>query len=379
MKHLADRLRVLLEKDGKIFPLLLLLPVAALFLITLSGYLYFSYQQLRQAVAEEEYHLVSQVASNLDEQLSTVRFELLDMARPLQALGLNELQANELDSLSQRFDSVLASNSNYAAIVLLDSAGEVLTRSRRTGTEFAAIELADLLSGDTGLLGAATPSLLAQPMTSFFMLLFDDNGIVEPRVPMLISILPLGDSQQPQGTLITAYHAGPMLEQLQAQAVQSQGDLWLLTNTGYWISGGAEHDFGFLFPQQAARVAQRYPEVWAAVIDGEERALTIDSGVVSQAKVCGRLSCPSAIGGEETVPGDWVLLSFVANAQLTAPGLLASNTGHWLPMLTLLLVVSLISAIGAWYLGVTTMALRRNERNLRQANILQEAFFEKNP
>jgi PAS domain S-box-containing protein len=379
VKLLADRLRVLLEKDGKIFPLLLLLPVAALFLITLSGYLYFSYQQLRQALAEEEYHLVSQVASNLDEQLSTVRFELLDMARSLQALRLDELQASELDGLTGRFDSVLANNRNYAAIVLLDSAGTILTRSRRTGTEFASVELADLLSADSGFAGTSARSLLAQPITSFFMLLFDDNGIVEPHVPLLISILPLGEPQQPQGTLITAYQAGPMLDQLQAQAEQSRGDLWLLTNTGYWISGGAEDDFGFLFPQQAARVAQRYPEVWAAVMDGEERALTIDSGVVSQAKVCGRLSCPSAIGAEETVPGDWVLLSFVANAQLAVPGLLTSNTGHWLPMLTLLLVVSLISATGAWYLGVTTMALRRNERNLRQANILQEAFFEKNP
>ncbi len=379
MKHLAERLRVLLEKDGKIFPLLLLLPVVALFLITLSGYLFFSYQQLRQAVAEEEYHLVSQVASSLDEQLSGLRLDLLDMARPLQALRLDELQLSEIYTLNQRFDAVLDNDSNYASIVLLDPDGAVLTRAQRTGTEFAAIELDQLLNADSGLLASAVPSLLAQPITSFFMLLIDDNGIVEPRVPMLISILPLGGLQQPQGTLITAYHAGPMLDQLHALASQSQGDLWLLTNTGYWISGGGEHDFGFLFPQRAARVAQDYPEVWDAVMGGEERALTIDTGVVSRANVCGRLSCPSAIGSDDTVPGDWVLLSFVANAQLSPLGLLASNTGHWLPMLTLLLVVSLISAIGAWYLGVTTMALRRNERNLRQANILQEAFFEKNP
>lgn len=359
-------------------PLFLLLPAIFLCAVTLSGYLYFSYQQLRSSVANDEYYQVTRLANSLNERLSALQLDMLLVSRSLrsQAGGPGSIGP---ESFSAIVDQHMDADGDYLRVSYLS-----MIDGERASVTFPANGLEQYLPSTESerlqlLMQNIGELMRGRPITSFFQLLFDEQGEAQAEAPVLISILPMGNESSPDSVLLSVTDARPLLQELESAEEDSLGEFWLLTNNGFWISGH-NNSMTFMAPDtEQSHIRSLYPEAWQSIQTTPSQTTILDSGIVSFGRLCGRISCPEDLDSVNLDPGSWILASFVPATDLGFFSLLGQQPSRWGPMFVLLLIVSVISVLGFWFLGKTMVALRRNEGHLQRANLLQEAFFEKNP
>lgn len=375
----SERLGAFLGRDNFSFPLLLVVPVLTLFAAAIGGYLYFNQQQIISALADDEFQRVSAISEKLNAELSHVQLEILELAGSLQqdmASGL--VDDSRTDALMQ-MSGLTRRNPHYLFLSLLNSDGETLFSVNSGSHNFSIANLYP--DAQHGVREKMLSVLEEQPLLSYFQLLSNSAGEPLPETPALVTVTSIGSGDTAE-ILVSAYNAEGFFSELAVSRRNAPGQLWLLNQQGYWLAGGGGMaDWAFMFPdREQVRVSDRQPEIWQSIADGTEKSEQLAAGLVVHQRVCARLSCTNVL---ETPLADiesgWILASFVPAEQLGMASLLAGQPDRWFPMVSVLVVIGLIAAIGAWLLGRTMVALRRNEKRLRQANLLQDAFFEKNP
>ncbi len=377
------------ESNRYVLPFLLLTPVVLLMLVTIFGYLFFTQQQISASLLDEEHHHIATMAQIIDERLSLSQSDIVALVRDLASAefsqgetldsvnNFNPLNALDTAKVAARFDQLFSRNTSYAMATVFDASGaEILRIESVDGATNRVAEDRLVVENDMPI-AKAIRILDSQPLISIFHLLVNEEGYVRPHTPVLSTLM----RQSSGGLLATSMRVESLLEDLNNATPQSNAEYWLLNPLGDWVARGSRTaDFSFQLDGSVQGTVQAvYPEVWNAIRQSSSGSAVVASGQVAYQQICGRLNCDDAVAAPAAVLSGWKLVSYMPAAQLSPWNLLAMAPDRWIPMLSLLLVVLVICATGAWFMGYMIVMQRRNESRLQQATLLQHSFFEKNP
>jgi len=346
-------------------PLMLLMPVVALVSVTIVGFLYFSQQQIRYELSEDQYRAATQLSSAWRSELAGIQTDLFLLWQSLNAQSAATADNPEavMASVLNQFLQERPELSGLAVMNL--ERAQLLLLAR--GSEPIALPVGQAADNDTAsTLLALRTSLSGRPLGSRFR----EVSLAADQAPatLLTSLLSM-----PANESLGLFSFAAPESLLAALPVPGPGTVRyaLLGNDGRVVAqASSAAGWQVVSADSEGQTEAFFPAINSALDD----SLDAPQGVVGLSPVCASLACPGDI-----TDGYFQLVSFVPAATLSPLGLLASAPGSWLPMLSLLLVVGLISTVGAWYLGSAITALRDNDRRLRQASMLQDAFFERNP
>jgi len=366
------------ESNRIALPALLVIPIVLLMVITIVGYLYFTQRQIRSSLIDDEYHHVTRTAQILSEKISESHRDVVTVVRDIAGDRYASSEGPNAGAIASRVMQLFSDNSLYEAATFMVGGGEELLRIERVDGHPRFVS-ADRLLADSGWLSAKVSVALArQPLASVFQLLLNERGYVVPHTPVLTTVMETSSGD----LLATSIRVDELAAEINSEASQSIGEFWLLNPYGDWVAASGNGN-GFSFRLDGAlqnTVSDQYPEAWEVINARASGTAPVPGGQLAFTEVCGRLNCTSGIDGRADLSDSgWRLVSYLPEPQLLAWNLLATQPGRWLPMLGLLIIVSLISAAGAWFIGSMIVAQRRNEGRLQQASLLQHSFFEKNP
>lgn len=359
-------------------PALLVIPTLLLMAITITGYLYFTQQQIRSSLIDDEYHHVTRMAQILSERISESHHDAVTIVRDIANERYTSSGEPNTDAIASRVMQLFAKNNLYETATFIAADGTELLRIERIDGEPRFVAADRLMTDSSWLLAKASAALARQPLASIFQLLLNERGYVVPHTPVLSTLM-----EDSAGDLLaTSMRVDALLAELNSEVSQSAGEFWLVNSLGDWVaSSDAGNDFAFRLDGSLQNAVRGdYPEAWAIINSRTSGTAPVHGGQLAFTEVCARLNCTRGSDASADLPGSgWRLVSYLPEPQLLAWNLLAAEPNRWLPMLGLLVVVSLISAVGAWFIGSMIVAQRRNEGRLQQASLLQHSFFEKNP
>lgn len=348
-------------------PLMLLLPVVALVVVTIGGYLYFSQQQIRGELRDEQFNAATRLANALRGELARVHTDLFLLWQTVDSLRADAAQGNaapEPSALGDSFAQFLTPRTDLAALALLNTERGFLFLTDRDGSR-QLLPAPDQTTNPTVTeITRLRQTLLGRPLGSRFLLLSLNDSAGEQTMLASLLSMPGVDSVG----LLSFINPSAVLDDLPLPDLAA-GRYALLAADGRLVAL-ASRNLGW----QPASAASRNEFPVAIGTGAAINSRDGPEGLLGLSQTCASLACPGDAGDSY-----FTVASFVPVAALSPLDLLASAPSQWLPMLLLLMLVGLISSIGAWYLGVAITALRDNERRLRQATILQDAFFERNP
>ena len=366
------------ESNRFALPALLVIPITLLMVITIVGYLYFTQLQIRNSLVDDEYHHVTRIAQILNEKISESQRDVVTVIRDLADERYTNSDAASSEAIKLRVMQLIASNGLYETATLIASTGVEQLRIERIDGEPQLVPERRLIEASSEYLSKVSAMLAQEPVASVFHLLFNERGYVVPHKPVLTTVMvnSAGD------LFATSIHADVLLAEINGEAPQAHGELWLLNSFGDWVAS-SEEGGNFVVRLDGSineTLGDRYPEVWNTINGRLSGTAPVRGGQVAFIQVCGRLNCSAGSGNDSAYSGNGLrLVSYLPESKLLPLNLLATQPDRWLPMLSLLVVVSLISATGAWFIGTMIVAQRRNEGRLQQASLLQHSFFEKNP
>lgn len=346
-------------------PLMLLFPALALATVTIAGYLYFSQQQIRYELQDDQYRAATQLSSAWRSELAIIQAELFLLWQSINNLSLADGSIDQA-AIAASLRAFLSARPGLSGLALMNLQREQLllfgreavVRDLPTVPEAADAAAAELLSLREALSG--------RPLGSRFQQLsIDGVGSAEPVLTTLLS-MPADESLG----LFMLSSPEALLKALPVPTL-SIAQFGLLGADGQLVAVATRRSGWQLVSAQASSQSD-FPV--ATINSATTDSLDLPVGLLGLSQACAGLVCPG-----DVTDGHFILVSFVPASALSPFALLASDPGRWLPMLSLLLVVGLISTVGAWYLGAAIVALRDNEQRLRQASLLQDAFFERNP
>lgn len=181
------------------------------------------------------------------------------------------LQGNDFakQRLQQFFRSFLHAKVTYNQARILDASGRELVRAEYRDGVYTEVQ-DDLLQDKSHRYYFSEVRQLSSGDVYYSRLdLNVEHGVVErPYRPMLRLATPVFDEAgEFLGAVVLNYCGWHLLKQFSEHWPESAGELVLLDEQGYWLSGGAADDrWGFMFEdKQQRRLATRYPDVWEAM------------------------------------------------------------------------------------------------------------------
>ncbi len=350
-------------------------------------------QQLRtvRLVAESnERNHVGLQAGMIGADLAVV---LSDLRVLTEALALKDFLATgaseDQGRLAAELQRFLESKSNYTQVRFLNERGNEIVRvgAGRGRTSVVPKALWRSQAGPQYIERAYELSA-GQVFVSPFDLDFEANPTGPPQ-PTIRFASPVFDRDgDMRGIVVLNYDGNALLAALRQASISSAGRTMLLNADGYWLYGGADADWAFMYPERGEdNFAKRYPDAWPAVLGSDAGQVATASGLftyrsVQPFQVDGltvRLQAPHDL---RTVPLRtgyvWKVLTFVPPTQL--PG----GRGETRSRLGLLYGVLLPVLAGlAWIISryreereQAFEDLRVNEERFRQlAENIDEVFW----
>lgn len=362
--------------------LVLIIPIFLVFTITIGGYLYFTYQQIRTAIADEEYHVLSDAAEAIREELSIARFDML-------TLLLDRTPGSSAGDINREsIADIMQLRRNYDFIAVLDEEGDESLRFDMVDGEVREAAAASL-SGHAGQdYFQVALQQSDQQVLGTAIRMQEAQGDSSPG-PVIYYALPLyNQDRSVRSVLLLVYRANRIVSVYQELAQTDVRDFWVIDFFGDILASRTGNDpFRFTANVEARdNLNVLHPEIWAALLAQPDSAVTVDSGMVSYARICSQLDCLSATGAVPRNLADgnssmhrWRLVSLIPASLLNPVALMTAERSRWLPLTSLLLVAGAGSMFCAWLLASAMSSLRRKEARFKRANLLQDAFFEKNP
>jgi PAS domain S-box-containing protein len=205
--------------------------------------------------------------------------------------------------------------------------------------------------------------------TSPFDLNMEFGKLEMPHKPMLRIASPLRDaSGEVRAVVVLNYLGDVLLKQLHNRLEFAGQTVMLLNQDGYWLAGGGEDDWAFMFPERAGHTfAARYPELWRAIATRPSGQLPGALGLYTFATID---LTPDKLPGADVMRGavphqfrqTWKLVSLTPNAALARV-----RWKQWPLYLTGGGLVLLLAALGA-YLHTSRMLERRTAQQALRAN-----------
>ncbi len=368
--------------------LILVLPLMLVFAITFGGYLYFNYQTIRTAIAEREFDSLSRVAQLMREEFNAVRFDiitlLLDPAiRNVQPGGNTAFDSGILQS-------VMSNSERYEFIALLDPSGNEISRAGSTDPTTPALpDNTSISHSETAYFQQAIEQRDQQVFGATIGLAIPSAGDLLRQARIYFVIPLLDQNNDVQSVLLLVHRASRLLGSIAELASSPLSDLWLINGDGQILASQVgERPFSFIANTAARNTLQdQQPEIWSVLSRGVDRFASFESGLLTRAKVCGQTNCLSSSGQLALTPSSdagmqldgWNLVTLIPDEYLAPLTLITAQNNRWFPLTLLILLAGVVASACAWFLASTMAALHRNEARLKRANMLQDAFFEKNP
>ncbi|MEQ8406822.1 MAG: PAS domain S-box protein [Gammaproteobacteria bacterium] len=367
--------------------LVLVLPLILVFAITFGGYLYFNYQSIRASLGDRQFDRLSQAAQLIREEFTAIHYDIITL------LLDPALFDNEPGNASTAGDSLLlelvGSSQRYEYIALLDPLGNELVRANRQNSGATLVSSGNLGTHADALYFSQAMDQQAQQVFGTSVQLMDTASDDPLENALIFFTIPQKNTDNNvTSVLLLAHRAGPLFGNIARMASNSPSNIWLVNSDGQILASRINNTpFRFIadIPERLSLAAQQ-PDIWSALQEGVERSTTIPGGLLSRANVCGQTNCLSASGqlvtsiSQDNAQLDgWNLVALLPQAAMSPLRLLSAQNNRWLTLTMLLLLAGIVASACAWFLGSTLATLRRQEDNLKRVNLVQDAFFEKNP
>lgn len=262
---------------------------AALFLVlaaTMGGVAtLFLMSQMRTArlVAEstERSHVVLQagvITADFAAVLSDLRVVSEALAlKDFLASGSNKNQGRLAAEL-QRF---LASKTNYTQVRILNELGHEVVRVDTAGGRTSVVPKALWrIHAGPQYIERAHSLTAGQVFVSPFELDAGLDGADAP-LPTVRFCTPVFDREgDKRGIVVLNYAGAGLLESLKQASIRSGGQTMLVNADGYWLYGGGESDWAFMYADRQARsFAEAYPQAWPTIFAGDAGQFMTSAGL----------------------------------------------------------------------------------------------------
>ncbi|MDZ4779258.1 MAG: PAS domain-containing protein [Planctomycetia bacterium] len=180
----------------------------------------------------------------------------------------------------QRF---LESKSNYSQLRFLNERGNEIVRVSTGGGRTAVVPKA-LWRAQAGpqYIERAYELAAGQTFVSPFDLDFELSVEGKPQ-PTIRFAAPVFDRDgDKRGIVVLNYAGAALLDSLKQASLSSAGRTMLLNADGYWLFGGDDADWAFMYPDRNQEsFAQKYPQAWPVVLGGDRGQVTTREGLIT--------------------------------------------------------------------------------------------------
>lgn len=210
--------------------------------------LYQGYQKDVAINNQQQLHYVSQLEDSIDSRLSLFRNDLELLAQsPALLLYLQHAERVQLDLVQQTFLALSGLRRDYDQVRFIDRTGSEMIRVNREGSISYLVSDTDLQHKshrDYVQIGLNLPQ--GKTYISALDLNLENNQIEIPFKPVLRLVTPVHVTDELQGVVVLNASASQLLYDLQMLLPQGQEAI-LVNADGYWLMGGAERDWQFMF------------------------------------------------------------------------------------------------------------------------------------
>ena len=215
---------------------------------------------------------------------------LEDITRDLLFLGrhssiyrvINNLSSKHLEQLAGDFSSFSSSKTIYDQIRWLDETGLERIRVDYLHSEPRLVSTDNLQKKASRYYFADTFKLKPGEIFVSPLDLNVERGKVEiPYKPMIRLGMPVVDKQGvKRGIVLLNYHAANMLSHFSFITSESNTEISILNNEGYWLkSPRSDDEWGFMFDRDDLRLGNRHPAAWKKIQQSNEGILLDRSGL----------------------------------------------------------------------------------------------------
>jgi signal transduction histidine kinase/CheY-like chemotaxis protein/HPt (histidine-containing phosphotransfer) domain-containing protein len=181
---------------------------------------------------------------------------------------LDEPNTKNLNEVKTSFLLFSKDNPQYDQLRLLAKDGQEILRINALNGNSWLVPDAELQNkADRYYFKDAVPLRPGEIYTSPLDLNVERGQLELPHKPMLRLAVPLRDSQGTvQAVLVLNYLGDVLLRKLHNRLEFQRQTVMLLNQDGYWLHGGGEDDWAFMFPERKGRTfAAAFPALWQAM------------------------------------------------------------------------------------------------------------------
>ncbi|WP_428560335.1 MAG: response regulator [Solidesulfovibrio sp. DCME] len=238
------------------------------------------------------------------------------------------LENSNVETLNEVKESYLLfsqNNQQYDQLRLLDKTGQEILRINALNGRSWAVPGNELqMKGDRYYFKHSINLPPGEIYTSPLDLNVEFGKLEEPHKPMLRIAAPLRNAAgQMEGVLVLNYLGDVLLKKLNNRLEFAGQSVMVLNQEGYWLHGGGDADWAFMFPDRAGQTfAASHPDLWRAINASPSGQVMGEDGLYTFATI---LLTPDRLPGSDirrgTVPPrfrqTWVVVSRTSNAYLT--------------------------------------------------------------
>lgn len=296
---------------------------------------------------DQEQQQLDLIRENLTHQVYDATLDTLILARQVNLQNLLNNHPEALSELTTDYLNLAKIKPSYEQIRFINHQGLEALRINQ-GYQGQLVVSEDKLQ-DKASRYYVTESFSLNPGEVYIspMDLNVEKGRIElPFKPIVRTATPVSDSLgNKQGIVIINLNASELLKQLKLSATTSIGEMMLLNQDGYWISGREkEAAWAFMFPEYKNRtIEQYYPGVWKTISTNESGFINTPDGYFIFKTV--ETSQPAVAfnnSGKKQQHPVWKLVTLVS------PDIIAADLSDVSPPLGLFFImVTLVTGIGA--------------------------------
>jgi len=201
-------------------------------------------------------------------ELAGIFQNLFDLSRRLSvARYMEDPSPERLRDVARSYLFFSEVNPDFDQIRLLDARGMEILRINRQGNKSTLVPEKDLQDKSDRYYYQDAAKLLPGEIYASPLDLNVEKGAIEtPYKPMLRVAAPLRDTQgRLRGVLVLNYLGAAIFDLLEREADNS-AKLMLLNSAGYWLYGGGDKDWAFMFKDRRNdSFANAEPEIWRAM------------------------------------------------------------------------------------------------------------------
>ncbi|GAB6037577.1 hypothetical protein JCM15519_21360 [Fundidesulfovibrio butyratiphilus] len=316
-------------------------------------------------------------------EISTVFKDLYDLMHRRSLIGfLKKDTPGALEEVKKSYLKFSEDNHQYDQIRLLSKQGQEMLRINSKDGRAWAVPPAELQSKADRYYFVDSVDLPPGGIYTSPLDLNIEYGQLEiPHKPMLRVATPLrNDSGEVVAVLVLNYLGDVLLKTLHNRLEFADQTVMLLNADGYWLDGGDEHDWAFMFPERGGQTfAALHPDLWRSISSTPAGQVTGPDGLYTFATI--DLTPDKLPGGNHhrgSVPPafrqTWKVVSLTPNAVLSRV-----RWKQWPLYCTGVSLILLLSALGAHLHASRMLERQAAERALRASEARFRGLVETSP